>query len=358
MKILLYGACHATSFEKILKAYGPPAITTDRIHNWELMAANTPFPYEQLANYDACVFSPIHRAGDYNTARLLEVCADKGVQTVAYPLVEWIGCTPGIATYDNGKAYRYYPELIRLALEFDSFAAYEGFIVDGHEVDGLEAHVARCTKILRRLEEFGDTQITCADFIEAGFREHRMMLTKSHPARALYVDMARQLAEILGIRMDPSLYHGAYEPATGAKDPILPAVVRGLGLLYSDCEFQNSVYFGTERAWSLREWLRMYYYGARQATVFEAKKRTYLKRRLARVSDLPKDDLIPIGRGDMILALCGDYRPGFQKIHFLDGTPAIEPGSELFLYPPDWSRYDFRPPAPRSRAVSATLQSA
>ncbi len=358
MKILLYGACHAASFEKMLKAYGPPGLTIGRIANWVLMDSKEPFPYEELGKYDACVFSPIHRAGEYNTSRLLEVCADKGVQTVAYPLVEWHGYFPGFATFGEGKTYRYYPELIRLALEFDNFPAYETFIVEGHTIEGLEPHVARCNKMLRRLEEIGETQITCTDFIEQGLREQRMMLTKTHPARALYVHMARQLSEILGFRMDPSLYYGSFEPADGAKDPIMPAVVRGLGLRFSDCEFQHHVYFGTDRIRSLREWLQMYFFGAREAFTFEAKKRTYLKRRLALVSDLSQDELIEVRPGETIMALRGEHLPGFQKIHYLGGRTGIEPGAELFLFPPDWRRHDFRPPVPAPRAVSAIRQAA
>jgi hypothetical protein len=342
--------------EKILKQYGPPGLTIGRIPNWVLMSSQKPFPYEELGKYDACVFSPIHRAGEYNTQQLLDVCRDKGVQTVAYPLVEWHGYFPGFATFGEGKTYRYYPELIKLALEYDSFDAYEEFIIEGHTIPGIEKHVTRCNKMLRRIEELGETQISCADVIEPGYRAQRMMLTKTHPGRALYVEMARQLEKILGFRMDPSLYWGTFEPADGAKDPILPAVIRGLGLNFTDSEFQHYIYFGDERNRSLREWLQMYYFGAREALTFEAKKRTHLKRRKDHVAKLDKEDLILVQPGEIIMVLLAERSPGFQQVRVLGGKAGIEPGAELYLYPPDWKRFDFRPPA--SVAKAAALQEA
>jgi hypothetical protein len=41
-----------------------------------------------------------------------------------------------------------------------------------------------------------------------------------------------------------------------------------------------------------------------------------------------------------------------QQIRVLGGNAKVQPGSELYLFPPDWTRHDFRPPAPAPRAAA------
>jgi hypothetical protein len=346
MRILFYGACHAAALKRIFDLFGPPGIATDFLENFRLMRDQAPFPYDSLINYDAVVFSPINRAGEYRTALLVEACLDRGVQTVSYPLVQWGGYFPGLVMGDLGRGHSYYPDLYRLALEYPDFSAFESFIVEGHTLPAAEAYAARCHTLLRRTEEIGEAQIGVAAIVEREFREKRMMLTATHPARALYCGIVRQLEQHLGVRMDPSFYFGRYEPQTDAKLPILPATVRALGLQFQDGEEINSPYFGDTRARSLRSWLKLYFSGARRAFLYEARVRTNLKSRLAPAESLAPAERVPMRPGDTVLGFeLPPDGPAHTRIRVLDDLHGAARETEWFLHTPDWRRYDFAQPA-------------
>jgi hypothetical protein len=244
----------------------------------------------------------------------------------------------------NGK-FRYYPELFRLSLEYNNFNAFEAFVIDGHEVVGAEAAAARATKMLRRMEEFGQSHITVSDLIEAGFRDERLMLLPQHPSRGLYSGIVRQLEDLLGFRVDPSFHYGGYEPQEEGVYPILPATIRALGLRFRNCEFVSSVFFGDARARSLREWLHMYYYAARNLVTYEVKADTVIKRWPSSLAAHTQEPHLTLKAGETLVAREGEVLDRNRRVvQVVVGTKRVAPGSEWVLQGTSWRRFDFRPP--------------
>jgi len=352
MRILFYGACHATALRKIFHRFGPPGLATDLISSLKLMEQRAAFPYDTLSHYDAVLFSPIMLQGEYRTTRLVDICRDHGVQTIAFPLIEWAGYFPGLTRIADHKAFRFYPDLFRLALEYPNYAAFESFVTDGHVIADAPARLRRANAVLRRIEELGDVRINAAGLLERHYREQRMMLTPTHPGRAFYSLLVRQLEEILGLRLDPSFHYGQYEPQDDAKEPVLPGTMRALGLHFSDSEYRSHPLFHDRRARSLREWLQMYYAGARGAFTYEATQKLFLKRRPVAATTLPPEDRFLLRAGEIVLGLPLEAPRGAGwRIMVLGGPAGLPVGSEWYLYPQGWQRYAFRPPQSKRQAT-------
>jgi hypothetical protein len=345
MRILFYGACHATALRRIFQRFGPAGLSTDLVSSVKLIEQGTPFPYDTLPNYDCVVYSTILQRGDQGTTLLGDICRDHGVQTIAVPPIEWAGYFPGMTRIADHRGYRCYPELFRYALDYQDYADFETYVTDAHVIEDAPARLQRANTVLQRIDELGDARIGAASLLEKHYREQRMMLTPTHPSRAFYSLLVRRLEEILGLRLDPSFHYGQYEPQDDAKEPLLPGAMRALGLYFSDSEYRSHALFRDRRARSLREWLQMYFAGARGAFTYEARQKLFLKRRPVAAAMLPPEDRVLLRAGEIVLGLPLEAAPGTGwRILVLGGNDGVPVGSEWYLYPKGWQRYGFKPP--------------
>ena len=260
LKILIYGGCHASAFARILNQYGRSNVTATTLTNFRLIAKGTPFPYDDLSNYDLVIFSPIFNKEEYNTDRLEEVLQSKGVNFVKYPWIQWNGYFPG---------FRHKPildtriwwndQLSGEAANHRDFEKFEEAVLDGDFLSSLAVdNLQQTTTMLEKNEEKGRVHVPISGWIQDNFRDRRLLLTPDHAATDLYKFMMSRFEELIGPLVERSFYYSTEEVQDGLLTPILPSVARALDLKFKSADFRDPR-VASSRVLSLREYLRIAY---------------------------------------------------------------------------------------------------
>ncbi|MGD9657466.1 MAG: WcbI family polysaccharide biosynthesis putative acetyltransferase [Methylocystis sp.] len=263
MRILFYGGCHAAIMRDHFKEFVRQPIEADCLVNFQLIASGRAFPYDELQRYERVVFSPIENKGDYNTDKLVEYCSKAGLQTVAFPWLEWHGYCP-TATKDDFKGHVewFYPKLLRRRAEFKTFSDFVEFIVSQYPEDReIDDVIEKSTAFLAASEERNSLDVKISSFIRDEFRRSRLFVTSDHPSITLYLRVMQDIAKAMGLDFDREKgnikQNGEWQPE--ARTPIFPRVKERLGLDFDDPQWRFDARFpGTTL--SLEKYLRFYFH--------------------------------------------------------------------------------------------------
>lgn len=225
MRVLFYGGCHAVALRTLFQhsAIGKHQFTS--LQNFELINSGTPFPFDQLPQYDAVAYSPVRNKGEWNTDILRERCAALGVRTVSFPWLQWNGYFPDVANSNHAPHLWAYQKLVHIAKEGASVADLRVVAVDPAGLDPL-GYVEYAFRALEEHES--DVEVKIGDFIRKNYRSSRLFFTPNHPTLALYTYVRAQIAKRLGIWLN-GFGTRPDEQHTDAL-PILPGVRDALNL--------------------------------------------------------------------------------------------------------------------------------
>lgn len=232
MKVLIYGGCHAVALRQLFEFNATGTHQFSSLQNFELINSGTPFPYAQLPDYDAVVFSPVRNKGEWNTDILQQRCEAAGVRTVSFPWLQWNGYFPDVT--DAGQAphlwaYQYFRHLAQT----------------GHGLAELRA-AALAPETLNPLgyldyafsalaEHEDDLDITTGVFIRENFRARRLFWTPNHPTLAFYAFVQGEIARRLDIALS-----GAMPDRELHRDEfaIMPGVAQALQLQFEGAGYR------------------------------------------------------------------------------------------------------------------------
>lgn len=237
MNLLIYGGCHAAILKALIDDLGPPdRHTVDALINFQLIASGQPFPYEDLARYDAVLFSPIENKGSYNTIHLVQACADAGVAAIGFPWLEWRGYTPTAVKGEFwGQRQWFFPDLFELRPDFAIFKAFAAFVRAEYPSNRTILSNSRySTKMLVELENRNECPIRISSLIEERFRDRRLFITPDHPSIVVYRSVIEQAERILGTRLVTRWPEAMPEPQTEERTPMLPRVEACHDLRFTD----------------------------------------------------------------------------------------------------------------------------
>ncbi len=314
MRVLFYGGCHATVLRQVFTRYATGAHHFDDIRNYWLIQSGAPFPYEQLSEFDAVVFSPVTRK-EHSTETLLDFCHANGIAAISYPWVQWQALYPHSkkGPFLGGTSWRY-DELFQdiNAVGIDRTAERS----TGSDLDeGIRANFAMSHAKLIEFEKRFDTDIRLSSFIRDNYKSTRMFLTPDHPTQALYCHLVSKVSEKLGIEVSSDFYYSGVEPQRGVNLPIIPRVSDVLGLSYRDSDYENATAFGST-VFNWRDYLRLY--TEPDALVFESEVSTQIKRKPVNANDLVATEKMRCPAGTIFVA-----KPVGEADSHIEVTPVI-----------------------------------
>lgn len=345
MRVLFYGGCHATILRFIFDRFAAPGHEFQHLTNFVLIAAQTPFPYEDLRRYDWVVYSPILHQDGYSTETLQAFCNEHAIRTLSFPWLEWRGYFPGVA---KGRTPAeptgwFYPYLSDLALASDSFAAFEQQVFEPDRSDPAVIERTRLADanldhLTAREAQLG-VDLTISPILRAHSAQRRLFLTPDHPSINLYRLLAAQVAERLGLRLGRTLETTAWEPQFGTKTPILPDVHDRLGLLFRDSDCQSERLVGGHDTTDLSGYLQRIFLVSRRLTSFRAKSRTFIKGSATASGDLCDAEKVLARQGDMLMysdvEVVGTH---FMLRHARLNDCPLGQFDRVFIFRPHWER--------------------
>lgn len=288
MRVLFYGGCHAVALCNLFRRHAKGTHQFEAIENYKIIEAGTPFPYDEAASFDAVAYSPIVNKGDWNTIHLQSQLEGK-TKLIRFPWLQWNGYFPDVVHVDAEPHSWGFRPIMREIKWISTPETILRLSTDGLE-SNARAYFEEATEELRKKETGADAKIL--DFILANYQAKRLFLTPDHPTRTLYAEVARQIGALLDIAITV--------PARGRelhidKLPILPAVAKGLGLLWEDSTYATDsgekgdlpAYLDSFRrayeaiAWKMKPEDREAFYkqdDAEFAMAMEAERKVYLAR--------------------------------------------------------------------------------
>lgn len=278
MNILIYGGCHASAMTRLIDRYGLPHVKATTLTNYSMIKNSEPFPYDEMANYDLVIFSPIVNKAAYNTSFLEDHLDERKIQYIKYPWVQWNGYFPGFQkTAFFGHNPWWNQSLLKEAARHKTFESFEANVVDGSALSDIAlSNLEMTSNKLREGEAKGRVDVKIADWIAQNYAERRLLLTPDHACIELYKYMFQQIEGLVGKIVEPSLYFSTTEIQEGLITPILPSVARALGLRFSSGDFSDPVIM-SGRLISLREYLRLYFETERITEICITASQTSLK---------------------------------------------------------------------------------
>lgn len=339
MKILIYGGCHATALQRILKKYAVGNIAVDALINYRLIARKDDFPYEQLKNYDYILFNPILNRGEYNSSRIEDYCQLHGIRYFKYPWLQWGGYWPSprkrnwgdetewslLYLKEHAEIYAPDAHLNRSTNLFESY--YESMFQASHFKGLMQQEVELTTMQLQSRESEGGVDFRISQFILENFQRKQLFLTPDHPTTELYKFVVCNLTEAMGIRIDPSFALSNIEIQEGIRTPILPGVAEALKLDFHAADWGNDELFG-EAYYSLRDYAR---------TTFPAENiRLATACHTTRIKSPDSDRVISARlKSRLLVSMCSERTVKDHYMADVLGPPAHR-GSRVLLYKPHW----------------------
>jgi len=244
MKVIFYGGCHAAALRRIFEKFAVGVSSVAHLTSYSLIRAGKPVPYDEFLNFDAVVFSPIRNKQGYNTHQLEEHLDKAGRLRVKFPWLQWEGYHPGYQSSGRHDWYSgWWPSSLEIAARehqtFEDFvqSIYEGDLLADISLENVEKATLRF-----RDREF-DCDVKVAQYVHENYRKSRLFLTPDHAATVLYKPIATQVANLLGVKLDPAFYEMSDEIQHGIRMPILSSVRRALELEFHGGEFENKLIF-------------------------------------------------------------------------------------------------------------------
>jgi hypothetical protein len=261
MKVLFYGGCHANILNRIFTTYcAHPDFSGRLITNYELIESGEKFPYAEIQDYDAVVFSPILNKGEYNTSNLLDFCRNHDLKTVSYTWLQWNGYHPKTDKLPDVEWI--YSEFVTRRKDFQSFESFANWALDAFvsEQDILDNKIYS-TNRLKENEASAEVEIRLSEIVERYHRTNLLFVAPDHPTTFVYKIVASKIAQRLGIELQQAFFDLEDEFHDEQILAVLPRVEQSLSLAFDSPMSSNRARFGESR-FKLKEWLRLSYYAA------------------------------------------------------------------------------------------------
>lgn len=334
MKIIFYGGCHAAALRRVFEKYGIGVTKVAHLTNYSLIRAGKPVPYDDFLKFDAAVYSPIRNKADYNTDRLVDHLDAAGRQRVSFPWLQWEGYHPGVKSVSEYAWYSgWWPQALESAARsHDSFSAFRDAVAEGHVLaDIVQENAANATERFHARED--DCDVRVASHIDQNFRKARLFLTPDHASTTLYKYIVPQIADRIGVRLDPAFHEMSDEIQAGIRLPILSSVRKALDLEFTGGEFENKLILRSDLL-NQSEYLRLIY-DAADVVVARSNRPTRVYQGEDKYS-VPQGSVVFLTRNPQ------SNRPGFASCTYLAGSraPAELNGlrhKDIDLYRPHWT---------------------